>query len=133
MFSVVKVIVYVFGVDTLLAAGADRAAGWLVWAAGFTIVAASVVALGADNLKRRLAYSTVSQLSYVVMSAAILAPLSLVGAIVHIAAHAVEDHAFFAVVRHLHRRAQDRRPASSTASAGACRGPWSVSPSPRCR
>ncbi len=89
VFSVVKVIVYVFGVDTLLAAGADGAAGWLVWAAGFTIVAASVVALGADNLKRRLAYSTVSQLSYVVMSAAILAPLSLVGAIVHIAAHAV--------------------------------------------
>ena len=90
VFSVVKVIVYVFGVDTLAAAGfGSGAAGWLVWVAGFTIVAASVVALAADNLKRRLAYSTVSQLSYVVMSAAILAPLSLVGAIVHIAAHAV--------------------------------------------
>ena len=90
VFSVVKVIVYVFGVDTLAAAGfGGGASGWLVWVAGFTIVAASVVALAADNLKRRLAYSTVSQLSYVVMSAAILAPLSLVGAIVHIAAHAV--------------------------------------------
>ncbi|MBP6776091.1 MAG: monovalent cation/H+ antiporter subunit D family protein [Piscinibacter sp.] len=92
VFSVVKVIVYVFGVDTLLAAGdggGTTASGWLVWVAGFTILAASVVALRADNLKRRLAYSTVSQLSYVVMSAAILAPLSLVGAIVHIAAHAV--------------------------------------------
>ena len=92
VFSVVKVIVYVFGVDTLAASafdGGTLAAGWLVWVAGFTIVAASVVALRADNLKRRLAYSTVSQLSYVVMSAAILAPLSLVGAIVHIAAHAV--------------------------------------------
>lgn len=92
VFSVVKVIVYVFGVDTLAAAGlggGTTAAGWLVWVAGFTIVAASVVALHADNLKRRLAYSTVSQLSYVVMSAAVLAPLSVVGAIVHIAAHAV--------------------------------------------
>jgi multicomponent Na+:H+ antiporter subunit D len=56
---------------------------------GFTIVAASVVALHADNLKRRLAYSTVSQLSYVILAAAILAPLSIVGAALHIAAHAL--------------------------------------------
>ena len=92
VFSVVKVIVYVFGVDNLAQAGAGgigAGAGWLVWVAGFTIVAASVVALAADNLKRRLAYSTVSQLSYVVMAAAVLAPLSLVGAVLHIAAHAV--------------------------------------------
>lgn len=92
VFSVVKVIVYVFGVDALTQAGAGSngaGAGWLVWVAGFTIVAASVVALGADNLKRRLAYSTISQLSYVVMAAAVLAPLSLVGAVLHIAAHAV--------------------------------------------
>ena len=90
VFSVVKVIVYVFGVDTLAEAGLGfDGVGWLVWVAGFTIVAASVVALSADNLKRRLAYSTVSQLSYVVMAAAVLAPLSLVGAMLHIAAHAV--------------------------------------------
>ena len=56
--------------------------------AGFTIIAASVVALRADNLKRRLAYSTVSQLSYVVLAAALLAPLSVIGAALHIAAHA---------------------------------------------
>jgi len=89
VFSVVKVIVYVFGVDTLAAAGFGVTTGWLAGVAGFTIVAASMVALGADNLKRRLAYSTVSQLSYVVLAAAILAPLSLVGAVLHIAAHAV--------------------------------------------
>lgn len=86
VFSVVKVIVYVFGVDTLLNAGAND---WLIAVAGFTILAASVVALSADNLKRRLAYSTISQLSYVVMAAALLAPLSLIGAVLHIAAHAV--------------------------------------------
>ena len=86
VFSVVKVMVYVFGVDTLATAGASN---WLVLVAGFTIIAASVVALTADNLKRLLAYSTISQLSYVTMAAALLAPLSLVGAVLHIAAHAV--------------------------------------------
>jgi multicomponent Na+:H+ antiporter subunit D len=83
VFSIVKVVVYVFGMDF----GADAFA-WLPWVAGFTILAASIVALRADNLKRRLAYSTVSQLSYVVLAAAILAPLSMVGAALHIAAHA---------------------------------------------
>ncbi|MDP3638790.1 MAG: monovalent cation/H+ antiporter subunit D family protein [Azonexus sp.] len=83
VFSVVKVAIYVFGLDQL--AGATD---WLVAIAGFTIIAASVVALFADNLKRRLAYSTVSQLSYVILAVAILAPLSLVGATLHIAAHA---------------------------------------------
>jgi multicomponent Na+:H+ antiporter subunit D len=89
VFSVVKVIVYIFGVDNLATSGLAGAADWLVVVAGFTIVAASVVALAADNLKRRLAYSTVSQLSYVVMAAALLAPWSVVGAVLHIAAHAV--------------------------------------------
>jgi multicomponent Na+:H+ antiporter subunit D len=86
VFSVVKVLVYVFGVDLLATA---EATDWLVIVAGFTILAASVVALRADNLKRRLAYSTVSQLSYVVLAAALLAPLSIVGAVMHIAAHAL--------------------------------------------
>ena len=83
VFTVVKVVVYVFGFDIL--AGTTH---WLIALAGFTVVAASVVALNADNLKRRLAYSTVSQLSYVILAAAVLAPLSLVGAALHIAAHA---------------------------------------------
>jgi multicomponent Na+:H+ antiporter subunit D len=86
VFSVVKVIVYVFGIDTLARAGITD---WLIGIAGFTIVAASVVALNSDNLKRRLAYSTVSQLSYVVLAAALLVPLSIVGAVLHIAAHAL--------------------------------------------
>jgi multicomponent Na+:H+ antiporter subunit D len=83
VFSVVKIVIYVFGLD-MLAGVTD----WLIAIAGFTIVAASVVALHADNLKRRLAYSTVSQLSYIVLAAAILAPLSVIGAVLHIAAHA---------------------------------------------
>jgi multicomponent Na+:H+ antiporter subunit D len=86
VFSVVKVIIYIFGIDTLARAGITD---WLVAVAGFTIVAASLVALNSDNLKRRLAYSTVSQLSYVVLAAALLVPLSIVGAVLHIAAHAL--------------------------------------------
>ena len=85
VFTVVKVIVYVFGLGTLSQAGVTD---WLSGVAGFTILAASLVALRADNLKRRLAYSTVSQLSYIVLAAALLAPLSVIGAVLHIAAHA---------------------------------------------
>lgn len=83
VFSVVKIIVYTFGID---AAGANFS--WLPYVAGFTIIAASIVALRSDNLKRRLAYSTVSQLSYVVLAAALLTPISVVGAALHVAAHA---------------------------------------------
>lgn len=83
VFSVVKIAVYIFGLD---AAGASFE--WLAYVAGFTIIAASVIALRSDNLKRRLAYSTVSQLSYIVLAVAVLAPLSIVGAALHLAAHA---------------------------------------------
>jgi len=92
VFAIVKVIVYVFGIDAL--AGV-RSADWLAPAAGFTIIAASVIALRSDNLKRRLAYSTVSQLSYVVLASALLTPLSVVGAVLHIAAHAVSKITLF--------------------------------------
>jgi len=86
VFVVLKVVVYVFGVDAI--AGLTSV-DWLPFVAGFTIIAASIVALRSDNLKRRLAYSTVSQLSYVVLAAALLTPLSIVGAALHIAAHAL--------------------------------------------
>ena len=60
-----------------------------MYLAGFTIIAASLVALRSDNLKRRLAYSTVSQLSYIVLAVAVLAPLSVAAAALHVATHAV--------------------------------------------
>lgn len=85
VFSVLKVIVYIFGIETLQA---EPWAQWLLYAAGFTVIAASLIALRQDNLKKRLAYSTVSQLSYVILGAAILAPISAIGAALHIAAHA---------------------------------------------
>jgi len=85
VFTVLKVVVYLFGIDYLTEwVNSD----WLFYVAGFTILAASTIALRQNNLKRMLAYSTVSQLSYVVMATAILAPLSIVGAALHIVAHA---------------------------------------------
>ncbi len=86
VFSVVKVVVYVFGVEEI---SGLRSVDWLPFISGFTIIVASIVALRSDNLKRRLAYSTVSQLSYVVLAAALLTPLSIIGAALHIAAHAL--------------------------------------------
>jgi multicomponent Na+:H+ antiporter subunit D len=85
VFTITKVIVYVFGVDFLFG---EPSSAWLLYAAAFTIIAASVVALRQANLKRLLAYSTIAQLSYVVMAAAILKPLAEIGAAIHMVAHA---------------------------------------------
>ena len=85
VFTVTKVIVYIFGVDYLFA---EPSSSWLLYAAAFTVVAASLVALRQQNLKRLLAYSTVAQLSYVVMAAAVLKPLAEIGAALHMVAHA---------------------------------------------
>ena len=85
VFSVTKIIIFIFGVDYLFA---EPSSAWLVYMTAFTIIAASVVALRQDNLKRLLAYSTIAQLSYVVMSAAVLKPFAEIGAITHIVAHA---------------------------------------------
>ncbi|MBM3336223.1 MAG: monovalent cation/H+ antiporter subunit D family protein [Betaproteobacteria bacterium] len=86
VFTVVKLMVYIFGTGFLAESGIT---GWLTALAGLTIVFASLVALNADNLKRRLAYSTISQLSYVTLSASLLSVVSVTGAVLHIAAHAV--------------------------------------------
>ena len=85
VFTVTKVIVYIFGIDFLFD---QPSSGWLFYMAAFTIIAASVVALRQQNLKRLLAYSTIAQLSYVVMAAAILKPLAEVGAALHMVGHA---------------------------------------------
>lgn len=92
VFTILKVAVLIFGIDVLAAAGVST---WLTIVAGATILIASIIALKQDNLKRRLAYSTISQLSYVVLGVAILAPVSLAGAAIHIAAHALAKITLF--------------------------------------
>ena len=85
VFSVVKVIVYIFGTDFLSSIHQDD---WLMYVAAFTVVAASCVALTKDNLKARLAYSTISQLSYVILGAALATSAGILGSGMHIAMHA---------------------------------------------
>lgn len=85
VFTVLKVIVYIFGADYLHETGASV---WLMYAAGGTVLIASLVALTKDNLKARLAYSTVSQLAYVVLAGALATSFSIVGGAMHIAMHA---------------------------------------------
>ena len=85
VFTILKIVIYIFGIDFL---HAEPSSDWLLYAAAFTIIAASVVALRQQNLKRLLAYSTIAQLSYVVMATAILRPLAEIGASLHIVAHA---------------------------------------------
>ncbi len=92
VFVVLKVVLDVFGLDYLEATGA---ADWLVFVAAFTVVAASVVALFQDDLKRRLAYSTIGQLGYVVLAAALATPASTLGGALHIAAHGVSKITLF--------------------------------------
>ena len=85
VFSITKVIVYIIGIDQLAAIDGSI---WLMYIAGFTLVTASFIALMQDNLKRRLAYSTVGQLAYVVIATMLLAPVSAIAASLHIVAHA---------------------------------------------
>jgi multicomponent Na+:H+ antiporter subunit D len=65
VFAILKVTVYIFGIDLLADIGASQ---WIAYVAAATILIASLVAMSKDNLKARLAYSTVSQLSYVVLA-----------------------------------------------------------------
>lgn len=92
VFTILKVVVSIFGIETLAKTGASD---WLVYVAGFTIVASSIVALQADDLKRRLAYSTIGQLSYIVLAAALASPMAVMGAALHIVAHAVSKITLF--------------------------------------
>jgi len=85
VFTVLKVTIYLFGLDTILDAGANE---WLLYVAGATILLASLVAMTKDNLKARLAYSTVSQLGYIVLGALLATELGILGGGMHIATHA---------------------------------------------
>lgn len=92
VFSVVRIMLDVFGIDLL----ADLGLGLpTVYFVSFTIITASIIALTKNDLKARLAYSTVSQLSYIVLGMALLTPKGMTGGMLHIAAHAVSKITLF--------------------------------------
>ncbi|MCB1792471.1 MAG: monovalent cation/H+ antiporter subunit D family protein [Gammaproteobacteria bacterium] len=85
VFTILKVSVYLFGIDLV---GSLASADWLAGLAAVTILLASLVAMTKDNLKARLAYSTISQLSYIVLGAMIGTAAGVIGGGMHIAMHA---------------------------------------------
>jgi multicomponent Na+:H+ antiporter subunit D len=86
VFSVLKICVYIFGLELLHDSGVSL---YLAYVAGFTLVVASLVAMTKDDLKSRLAYSTIGQLAYITMGAMLATPNSVIGGGMHIATHAV--------------------------------------------
>jgi multicomponent Na+:H+ antiporter subunit D len=85
VFTVLKVCIYIFGLDFIRETGA---ADWLIWFAAATIILASLRAFQKNNLKARLAYSTISQLSYIVLGALLANRWGIIGGGMHIAMHA---------------------------------------------
>ena len=85
VFTVMKISVYTFGTTLLHETGISL---WLMYVAGATVLLASLVALTKDNLKARLAYSTISQLSYIVLGAMLANRWGVIGGSMHIAMHA---------------------------------------------
>lgn len=92
VFSVCRVMLYVFGVDLLQRWGLGLITAYI---ASFTILTGSIIALTKDNLKARLAYSTISQLSYIVLGVALLTPSGIAGGLIHIPNHAFSKITLF--------------------------------------
>ncbi len=84
-FVILKISVYIVGVDRLMG---NLGAEIVLYAAALTVVAASLIALGRDNLKERLAYSTIAQLAYIVLGAALASATGILGGGMHVITHA---------------------------------------------
>lgn len=85
VFTLLKVCVFIFGVDTLTKLASTD---FLLHLAAFTALVAALVALRKQNLKARLAYSTVSQLAYISAGALLASKVGAVGSALHIVMHA---------------------------------------------
>lgn len=84
-FCILRVVMNVMGTDLLSRLDLGVALGYV---ASFTVLVASLIALSQDELKRRLAFSTIGQLSYIVLGVSLLSPLGILGGSLHIAMHA---------------------------------------------
>jgi len=84
VFGCLRIILYVFGPEVLHDLNL-----WLIVAyfASFTVIVSGMYALAQDNLKRRLAFSTINNLAIIVMGAALLTPSAITGSIFHMGSH----------------------------------------------
>jgi len=85
VFSIARIMTGVFGIQFL---SANHLGPLVSYIAAFTVMTASLIALSQDGLKRRLAFSTIGQLAYIVLGVALLSPKGMTGGLVHIAMHA---------------------------------------------
>lgn len=92
VFATLRVFLFIFGAEAMRRLGADQLA---LVVASVTILVGSFMALGQDNLKARLAFSTISQLSYIVLGGALLTTSGVLGGIAHITNHAVSKITLF--------------------------------------
>jgi multicomponent Na+:H+ antiporter subunit D len=97
VFCIAKITFFTIGAGSFAASGYELfgATNPVLFLGIATMLAASVFALAKDNLKQRLAYSTIAQLAYIVIATAILAPISLVAAGLHMVAHGVAKITLF--------------------------------------
>jgi len=104
VFGIIRVVGFVFGPETMQGYGLDSL---LLLVAGVTILLASCIALRSDNLKRRLAYSTIGHLSYIVLGVALLNREGFAGGMLHMVNHATMKITLFfcagAIIVHLHK------------------------------
>ena len=121
VFSTLRVILFIFGTDAMRQIGADQLA---LAAAATTILVGSLLALGQDNLKARLAFSTVSQLSYIILGAALLNQSGVMGGIAHITNHAVSKITLFLCAGSIYVSAHKTE--ISQMSGLAKRMPWTM-------
>ena len=84
VFGFVRIVGYVYGTNLMSELGLGVI---LASVAAFTMIMGSFFAIGEDNLKRRLAYSTISQLSYIIFGVALLSPYGVTGAMIHVPFH----------------------------------------------
>ncbi|MBT8331932.1 MAG: monovalent cation/H+ antiporter subunit D family protein, partial [Deltaproteobacteria bacterium] len=84
VFGIIRIVCHIYGIDIMhtLGLGVTLAA-----VAAFTIIVANFYAIGQNNLKRMLAYSTINQLSFIILGVALLSPMAVTGAMLHIPFH----------------------------------------------
>ncbi len=121
VFCTLRVFLFVFGTGAIHDLGADHLA---LGAASVTIILGSLLALGQDNLKARLAFSTVSQLSYIILGAALLNQNGMLGGIAHITNHAVSKITLFLCAGSIY--VSSHKTEISQMSGLAKRMPWTM-------
>lgn len=84
VFGIIRIVCHIYGIDVMEALGLGLV---LAVIAATTIIVANFYAIGQDNLKRLLAYSTINQLSFIILGVALLSPMAVTGAMLHIPFH----------------------------------------------